>query len=158
LYPPPQRFTDGTLVFGADHSYTFTTTNVAHTTAHLSPSCLVAYGGNPSCAQLTDAIVNSANPNYQNVMCKPASDDGCDCDVDIAGTGSDSGTWLVDGSGTVVVRYPTSNGDDPQLANFCVANQNGTDVLTLNGYNGASIGSLGLRTLIATRVAPGASP
>jgi hypothetical protein len=158
LYPPPQRFTDGMLTFNADHSYMFVTTNVAHTVAHLTPSCLTAYGGTPSCSELTDAIVNSANPNYQNVMCTPASDGGCDCGVDIAGTGSDNGTWLIDGSMTVVVRYPTHNGDDPQLANFCVSNQNGTDVLTLNGYNGASIGSLGLRTLVATRVAPGSTP
>jgi hypothetical protein len=155
LYPPPQKFTDGSLTFsGDDHRYMFVTTNVAHTKAHLAPSCLLAYGGNPTCAQLTDAIVNSANPNYQNVMCNPASDGGCDCDVDIAGTGSDNGTWSLDSSQTIVVRYSDSNGKDPQEESFCVTSQGGVDTLTFGGYDGASIGSLGLRTLVATRVSP----
>ena len=32
--------------------------------------------------------------------------------------------------------------------------QGGPDTLTFGGYDGASIGSLGLRTLVASRVAP----
>ena len=37
-------------------------TSLPHERTHLTPSCLMAYGGSPSCMALTQAIIDSANP------------------------------------------------------------------------------------------------
>jgi hypothetical protein len=154
LYAPPKIFQNGTLVFNADQTYTIVTTAAADDLVHLPPVCLTAFGGTPTCQDIADGVVAMANPNYAGLTCTAASDGGCDCDVNMRGTGSDNGTWQYDSTGTIVYEFSTTARQAPVPVSFCVSGTPGERTLTMGGYNGATIGSDGLRSIQARETAP----
>jgi hypothetical protein len=154
FFEPPSIFMMGTVLFNADNTYTFNL--VARTTEHLTKACIQAHGATTSCAGLQAAFLAVKNSNYSDVSCADASD-GCDCTLDLGDSGFESGAWSLDATKTVVFETGMHSNDGPQAASFCVGKDaNGTDTLTLSGYNGATLagGPAGLRTLTATRTSP----
>jgi hypothetical protein len=154
FFPAPSKFVMGTLKFDVSGMYTSMLTSIADSHPHLTQACIQAYGATTDCAGLQAALKAGTNPNYnaETLTCNVASDgDGCDCDVQLGDSGSDTGAWALDSTQTVVYQTSTNAGKGPQAASFCV---NG-DELTLSGYNGATLagGPAGLRTLTAKRTA-----
>ena len=157
FFPVPSQFVMGTLEFDMGGMYKSMLTSVADSHVHLTQACISAYGATTNCAGLQAALKSGNNPNYnaEALTCVVASDgDGCDCDVQLGDSGSDTGAWALDSTQTVVYQTSTNGGKGPQAASFCVSSDN--DHLTLSGYNGATLagGPAGLRTLTASRMTP----
>jgi hypothetical protein len=122
---------------------------------HFAPSCLTAFGDNPSCSDLTNQLTSfyGPMPNFSNIVCctpgstpqqvagsdagptcDADSSNGCDCTYIYNSTKADEGTWQVVGN----ILYFFSALDEIQpitTTNFCV--KDGT--LTITGLNGQSI-------------------
>jgi hypothetical protein len=160
FFQTPAKFVMGTIDFDVGGMYTSMLTAISESHAHLSQACLQAYGATTDCAGLQAALKAGTNPNYnaEALTCNTASNgDGCDCDVQLGDSGSDTGAWALDSTQTVVYQTSTNAGSGPKPASFCVSADN--NHLTLSGYNGGSLagspnGGTGLRTLTAFRTAP----
>ncbi len=155
FFEPASQFVMGTLEFDMGGMYKSMLTSVAESHVHLSQACIAAYGATTDCAGLQAGLKAGNNPNYnaETLTCVVASDgDGCDCDVQLGDSGSDTGAWALDSTQTVVYQTSTNAGKGPQAASFCVKG----DELTLSGYDGATLagGPAGLRTLTAHRTTP----
>jgi hypothetical protein len=154
FYPAPLDFRHGTVNFtpGADAStqlyqFTIQIATVPQLT-HFTPTCLQAHGANPTCDELTAGLAAQTLPNYQNVACKAASDNGCDCTYDLGDTTGDSGSWQIVGNSIYMFNSPSGN--PPQVADYCV---NG-NTMTLSGKDGSHlIGSAGIRSMVLTKCA-----
>jgi hypothetical protein len=192
LWHDAPAFADGQVSFKPDHTYgvtlTFSTPGYANgggdpdagtgtgaaagpgsNTTHFAPICLLAYGANPSCADLSAGLTTFYKPvppstaSFQNIQCAPASDGGCDCSYVYVVVVQDSGNWSVSGNtlledstmGTYSYNglFLTTQGapsqvpTQPMQATFC--GQNGQ--LLLTGANGSSLSWVtGLRTMKLT--------
>ncbi len=152
FYPAPLDFLKGTVTFtpGADAAsqlYQFTI-QVATTPqlTHFTPTCLQAYGANPTCDELTYGLAHQSLPNYQNVACTTAADQGCDCTYDLGDTTGDSGSWRIEGN--TIYTFNNPSGNPPQAMDFCV---NG-NTMTLSGKDGSHLsGSTGVRSMLLTK-------
>jgi hypothetical protein len=137
------------LVMSADHQYNIAVETQSNTTFHFKPSCLTAYGANPSCSELGSALtayyVGMGNFSG-SFTCTLASDNGCDCVYPFASYEADTGTWQVSGN----VLYFFSGGEDQGQpvteTTFCVPPDGKT--FSISGRNGESMFNVkGFRTV-----------
>jgi hypothetical protein len=166
FYHAPLLFTKGNATFTHDDKlgdrFAVIITLERTQTTHFTRSCLDAYGAHPACKDLSMGLTTAPNPNYQPppdpstgmpmdvIPCVPTADDGCDCSYTLEGTGSENGTFQLDGgnTGTTIFEFGDNSGKPPQLVDFCMPDNN---TLTLGGFNGAALGTLGIRSMELTR-------
>lgn len=169
LWHQAPRLTGGNMFFATDHSYltklTYSTPDAPgeRDVTHFAPRCLMANGGNPTCADLKAGLdafyapaMMTVPATFQQIDCVAASDGGCDCSYVYVVEVDDTGTWLVDGDKLLQdSTIFTFNGATafPQTPSrtiettFCAAG----GLLQLTGPNGGAISGLqGLRTLVLT--------
>ncbi len=153
FYTAPLDFSQGNVTFTASDDpatqlfqFTIGVKSSVQTT-HFTPTCLQAYGANPSCDDLTAALLaQGTSVNYQNPSCTTASDNGCDCTYNLADTNGDSGQWRVLGS--TIYTFNSPSGHPAQAMDFCV---NGS-TMTLSGKDGSHLlGSAGIRSMQLTK-------
>lgn len=161
FYHAPLLFTKGNATFSHDDKlgdrFAVIITLEREQTTHFTRGCLDAYGAHPTCDQLAEGLTNEPNPNYQppagkdTIPCVATADDGCDCSYTLEGTGSENGTFQLDSgdTGTTIFEFGDNSGKAPQLVDFCMSNDNNT--LTLGGFNGAALGTLGIRSMVLSR-------
>jgi len=110
---------------------------------HFTPACLQAYGANPSCDDLTAALLaQGTSVNYQNPSCTTAPDNGCDCTYYLADTNGDSGQWRI--IGNTIYTFNSPSGHPAQAMDYCVSG----NTMTLSGKDGSHLlGSPGIRSM-----------
>lgn len=126
------------------HNYNVAISTSSTTSGHFSPTCLTAFGANPSCSDVeTQLAMSYGVPNYQDTVCTNASDGGCDCSFEYLGTAADQGTYQT--VGDTLYFFSAFSDVTPVLATtYCATG--GT--LTITGKNGGSLFEVpGLRTL-----------
>ena len=170
LWHDAPKLIDGTLLF-IDNTYvtklTFSTKDFPpeRNMTHFAPRCLMASGGNPTCAQLTMGLkdfyealkVSIAVPEtFQNIDCAPSTaDGGCDCTYIYVVQVDDAGNYLVQEDGSLLQdsHVFTFNGKEafsqsPARSFQSTMCASPGASLQLSGPNGGALAGLqGLRTM-----------
>ena len=169
----PAPFDSSQVSFNQDADSTFSVRlNFAgYYVSHFSPYCIQASGSNPTCGKLAQDLTtfyaasaghdaaNNAYPDFRDIACQTAADNGCDCGYTYQVQVTDTGTWAAGGSlmtmsssaGTYMLNGHAASSQaptDPMVASVC---QSGNQ-LTLSGYNGESLfHAPGLRVLTLSK-------
>jgi hypothetical protein len=138
------------MLLSPDHQYNVAVQSTGVTTGHFAPSCLQAYGANPSCSDLEAQLTTSqqGQPNFlihdPPFTCVKASDNGCDCTWYWQSTEADQGVWQT--SGDILYFFSNQGTNQPIIeTTFCAKPG---QQLAVSGRNGSSMFSVeGLRTM-----------
>ncbi|MDB4983543.1 MAG: hypothetical protein JWM82_4295 [Myxococcales bacterium] len=110
---PDGTYASSMKFFKDDHSYVTTLRLADRNMTHFAPVCLLASGGNPSCADLKTALTtfykpaNASPPTFDDFACALASDNGCDCTYVYQVLVSDTGKWTVLDDGQTMLQEST---------------------------------------------------
>jgi hypothetical protein len=144
---------NGPVVLSQDGFYSVAVQTLSNNTVHFAPTCLTAYGANPSCSDLASALATYNNmPNYLQrnppFACTVGTDAGCDCSYSYEGTAADQGTWRTEGD--ILYFFSAQNETDPVVeTTYCVGGNGST--LSFSGRDGQSLfNTNGLRSFTFT--------
>jgi hypothetical protein len=122
---------DGT--YGADLSYTETSTLTGNVIVHLPPSCLTSQGITATCGQVTQGLMQEAAADgFSTVNC--VADSGCTCTVGLMPqTTTTTGIYSTTAAGLLTEMDTGSATAD--LSDYCVSG----NTLTISPHAGSSM-------------------
>jgi hypothetical protein len=107
----------GTVTYSADLTYTADSTISGNIAVTLPASCLTVNGITVTCTQLTQALMNMADPSFASASCVAAGS-GCTCTVpEPAQTTNETGTYTTTSAG-LLTQSPANGTAD--LSDYCV--------------------------------------